>query len=102
MESLGYEMNWNVYGKIAHANVDALEAALDAENADNVATTALRNLVSAVKTPIGTENGVWQTLSPFDYFYNTEGKSWWAEAMKGESDKLYPVINKYAHLNNAN
>ncbi|MBQ9762505.1 MAG: hypothetical protein IJV82_05445 [Oscillospiraceae bacterium] len=39
----------------------------------------------------------WATLSPYSYFYNAEGKNWWAEAIKGDTDKLYPVINKYAH-----
>lgn len=39
----------------------------------------------------------WGTLSPYSYFYNEEGKNWWAEAVKGDTDKLYPVVNKYAY-----
>lgn len=101
MESIGVEMNWDEFAKIAWKNTDELEAALDPDNTDGMNTTALRQLIASAKTPLGTENGVWQTLSPYDYFYNTEGKSWWAEALKGDADKLYPVINKYAHADNA-
>ena len=41
--------------------------------------------------------GAFETHSPFYYFYNAEGKNWWAEAIKGNTDELYPVINKYAN-----
>ena len=44
-----------------------------------------------------TVNSYYQTYSPFYYFYNAEGKNWWAEAIKGDIGELYPVINKYAH-----
>ena len=30
------------------------------------------------------------------HFYNADGKNWWAEAIKGDPNKLYPVINKHA------
>ncbi len=36
-----------------------------------------------------------QTYSPYWYFYNTEGKNWWAEAMKGDTNEVYPVINRH-------
>jgi hypothetical protein len=39
----------------------------------------------------------YQTLSPYYYFYNAEGKNWWAEALKGDTNKLYPVPSKFAY-----
>ena len=47
------------------------------------------------------ERWKYQTYSPYWYFYNAEGKNWWAEAMKGTWGTLYPVINKYAKTNTA-
>ena len=38
----------------------------------------------------------YQTYSPYWYFYNTEGKNWWAEAIKGDTGEVYPVINRHA------
>lgn len=43
----------------------------------------------------------YQTYSPYYYFYNTEGRSWWAEAIKGDSNKVYPVVNRFAYTTNA-
>lgn len=48
-----------------------------------------------------TTNYEYQTMSPYYYFYNADGKNWWAEAIKGDTDKVYPVINKYAKGNTA-
>ncbi len=42
----------------------------------------------------------WGTLSPYYYFYNEEGKNWFAEAIKGSRNTLYPVVNKHAFSNN--
>ena len=41
-------------------------------------------------------SNAYETYSPFYYFYNTEGQNWWAEAIKGDTDEIFPVINKYA------
>lgn len=43
----------------------------------------------------------YQTYSPYYYFYNTEGRSWWAEAIKGDSNKVYPVVNRFAYTTDA-
>lgn len=36
------------------------------------------------------------TQSPYGYFYNPKGQNWLAEAIKGDPNELYPVVNKYA------
>ncbi len=55
---------------------------------------SMMELVREVTAP---NNGdAYQTMSPYYYFYNADGKNWWAEAIKGDTDKVYPVINKYA------
>lgn len=114
MEKAGYPCDWALYAELTYINKEAIDDALDpgdlkdpmdAEDPtkhQNVETTDIRKLIEKIKTPTGTENGVYQTLSPYAYFYNAEGKNWWAEAIKGNTDQLYPVINKYALENNPN
>ena len=51
-------------------------------------------LVTSMRTR--SDDRVYQTFSPYHYFYNTEGRNWWAEAIKGDEDELYPVINMFA------
>ena len=114
MESVGYPCDWNLYADLVFVNKEAIDNALDPDDLkdpldeedptkhQDIESTDLRNLIQKIKTPTGTENGVYQTLSPYAYFYNAEGKNWWAEAIKGNTDQLYPVINKYALENNPN
>ena len=114
MEAAGYPCDWNLYADLVFVNKEAIDNALDPDDLkdpldeedptkhQDIETTDIRNLIQKIKTPTGTENGVYQTLSPYAYFYNAEGKNWWAEAIKGNTDQLYPVINKYALENNPN
>ena len=69
----------------------------------NEETINLRSLMVAAMAEATTlgDGYEWGTLSPYSYFYNEEGKNWWAEAIKGDTDKLYPVINKYAEVDHA-
>lgn len=114
MKSLGYSCDWDLYAELTFINKEAIDDALDPDDLkdpldeedptkhQNIETTDIRKLIEKIKTPTGSENGVYQTLSPYAYFYNAEGKNWWAEAIKGNTDQLYPVINKYALENNPN
>lgn len=95
MEALGVDFDWDTYARLCEVNRGTLKSTLGLENARD----AVRYLIQKIKTPLE-GYGDYQTLSPYDYFYNAEGKNWWAEAMKGNTDKLYPVINKYAHTDN--
>lgn len=99
MEALGEDFTWEDYARIAYVNRSSLPTVDVESDAGTVSTNIRQALVSSMKSPVA-GYGDYQTLSPYDYFYNAEGKNWWAEAMKGETDQLYPVINKYAFSNN--
>ena len=94
MESIGVSCDWNLYARLIEQNKSRMEVYLP-----KPAREMLSDLIVKIKTPVA-GYGDYQTLSPYDYFYNAEGKNWWAEAMKGDTDKLYPVINKYAFEDN--
>lgn len=96
MEAVGYPCDWDLYARLAEVNRNALGAEYNTPDAPR---QIVRDLIAKMKIPVG--DGGYQTLSPYDYFYNAEGKNWWAEAIKGDTDKLYPVINKYAFEDNA-
>ena len=96
MKALGVDFDWDLYARLCEVNRTAIKNALGLENPRD----ALRSLIEKMKTPVA-GYGDYQTLSPYDYFYNAEGKNWWAEAMKGDPDKLYPVVNKNAFTDNA-
>lgn len=81
-EITGQELTWNKFVQIAYRQSNAMQE-------------KLRDIMAQVTT-LG-EKMEWGTLSPYAHFYNAEGKNWWAEAIKGDTDKLYPVINKYAY-----
>ena len=95
MESIGVPCDWKLYAKIAEVNKSSIQKKFGY----NAGRDVFRTLIDNMLTPVS-GYGDYQTLSPYYYFYNTEGKNWWAEAMKGDTNKLYPVINKYAHENN--
>jgi hypothetical protein len=77
MESIGVECGWDLFAKIAYKNGQDV--------------TALVKKMRVV--PSGFTHA---TASPYTYFYNAEGRNWWAEAIKGDPDTLYPVVNRYA------
>ena len=88
----GQECTIDIFTRIAYKNRSKYAA--DNTEGSNV----LKELVASLKKP--TEGKDHQTYSPYYYFYNADGKHWMAEAMKGDTDKLYPVINKYAKEDN--
>ena len=67
---------------------------------DSWTVDANGNVTSGINT-LYNERYQYQTYSPYWYFYNTEGKNWWAEAIKGDTDKVYPVINRHANKSTA-
>jgi len=83
MKEIGVDCNWELFAQIA---------------IDNVGDSRLDTVYGELTT-LG-ENMKWGTLSPYYYFYNEDGKNWFAEAIKGKRDTLYPVVNKYAKTNN--
>ena len=91
-EVTGEKCTIDIFTRIAYKNRKTFEANGDTTN------VLLTDLVTALKTP--TDGKDHQTYSPYYYFYNADGKNWMAEAMKGDADKLYPVINKYAKEDN--
>ena len=91
-EVTGEACTIDTFTRIAYRNRDRF-----AEN-NTAGTNMLKELVASLKKP--TEGKDHQTYSPYYYFYNADGKHWMAEAMKGDTDKLYPVINKYAKEDN--
>ena len=95
MEAIGVTCDWNLYARLAEVNKAALKTEYGLVGARDLFTS----MISKIKTPVA-GYGDYQTLSPYDYFYNADGKNWWAEAIKGDPNKLYPVINKYAFENN--
>jgi len=84
LEELGVNCNWELLTQIAISNVS------DAK---------LSNVYAEITTLA--EGKEWGTLSPYYYFYNEEGKNWYAEAIKGSRSELYPVVNKHAFSNNS-
>ena len=95
MESIGVTCDWNLYARLAEVNKSSIQAEYGLEKPRDL----FRTMIEKIRTPVA-GYGDYQTLSPYDYFYNAEGKNWWAEAIKGDPNKLYPVINKYAFENN--
>lgn len=83
MNELDISMDWELFSQIVISNVS--DGRLDAVYSE------LTTLEEGMK---------WGTLSPYYYFYNEEGKNWFAEAIKGSRNTLYPVINKHAFSNN--
>ena len=94
-EHVSIELTYDLLNKIAYANREVV-VGKDAAGNDLTVGDLLYALMTEAFTTDG--NG-YETLSPYAYFYNEDGKNWWAEAMKGDTDKLYPVINKYADHN---
>lgn len=95
MKSIGVDCDWALYARLAEKNKAAIQTEYGLVNPRD----AFRTLIEKMKTPVD-GYGDYQTLSPYDYFYNADGKNWWAEAIKGDPNKLYPVINKYAFEDN--
>lgn len=83
MEELGINCGWELFVQIA---------------TQNVSDVRLDTVYSELTTLAEGMN--WGTLSPYYYFYNEEGKNWYAEAIKGSRAELYPVVNKHAFSNN--
>ena len=79
MNAMDIDCNWELFVQIAQLN----GYQMDLQRAYGEVTTLA-------------EGKNWGTLSPYYYFYNEEGKSWMAEAIKGSSTEVHPVINKYA------
>ena len=94
LESIGVDFTWQLFTEIAEKNRKNLKDSTTDEYA------ALKKLITRLKTP--TEGNEYGTHSPYTYFYNEEGKNWWAEAIKGDPDKTYHVINKYAFEDDTN
>ncbi len=84
MSELGINCNWELFVQIATQNIS-----------DGRLDTIYTELTTLA------EGKEWGTLSPYYYFYNEEGKNWYAEAIKGSRAELYPVVNKYAFSNNS-
>ncbi len=95
MAAVGVECDWALYARLTEVNRGVIKTTLNTDTARG----AVRDLIEKMRVPVA-GYGDYQTLSPYDYFYNAEGKNWWAEAIKGDRDKLYPVINKYAKVSN--
>ncbi|MBQ2244578.1 MAG: hypothetical protein II320_01925, partial [Oscillospiraceae bacterium] len=100
---MGREVTWIDLVQIAYRSADRVG---DDQSKDSLGyvevggvqydlQTMLKEIYAEVT--VVNEGYEWATLSPYHYFYNEDGKNWWAEAIKGDTDKLYPVINKYAH-----
>ncbi len=83
MKELGINCGWELFVQIA---------------TENVADGRLDDVYGELTTL--NEGMNWATLSPYYYFYNEDGKNWFAEAIKGDRSELYPVVNKHAFSNN--
>ena len=101
-EVLGRELGWNEFVQIAHKNralfasaYTGTDTTLDTDAKKGLAV--MQSLVTKLRSQASSSTASHYTVSPYSYFYNAEGKNWWAEAIKGDTDTLYPVINKYAH-----
>lgn len=93
--ALGIDDSFDYFTQIAYKNIDSLTNFKNAMG-ESDGEAALTEFVNQVYTKNFDGDSYWATLSPYAYFYNKDGKNWWAEAIKGDSDKIYPVINKYA------
>ena len=108
-KAAGWEMNWEaffqmIYAQFYRKNIRKINVGYDYGIEDASGKTMyhinaqwIADLFVELKTPVDSTKH--ETYSPYYYFYNNEGKNWWAEAMKGDTDKLYPVINKFAKGN---
>ena len=81
MKSIGIDCTWDLFAKIAYKNLGE---------------EAMIEFTESIRTQ--TDGSQYNTLSPYAHFYNQDNnKNWWAEAIKGDVNSLYPVINKYAY-----
>ena len=107
MKAVGVDCDWELLWQIAYELYTHHNRGLTLADGSALvyhgAVATGKNVVEAVtmsmRKPSYDASGnqyKYQTLSPYYYFYNAEGKNWWAEALKGDNHKLYPVISKFA------
>lgn len=80
-DHVGIELTYDLLAKLAYANREAV-VGKNAEGNDIKVGDYLQALLTELRTTDG--NGC-----PYAYFYNEDGKNWWAEAMKAWSDQVY-------------
>lgn len=108
MKAIGVNCDWELLWQIAYElythhstrTVALADGSIIQRNGQNATGEKLLEAVTmSMRKPSYDAAGnqyKYQTLSPYYYFYNAEGKNWWAEALKGDNHKLYPVISKFA------
>lgn len=99
MGNMGYDISWDQFAKIAYRN-RAYNS--DGTNPAGSGYGEIGNLLMTLLDGIRAVPGDgYYTLSPYAYFYNPDGLNWWAEAIKGKTTELYPVIicGKYFYYN---
>ena len=107
MKAVGVDCDWELLWRIAYELYTHHNRGLTLADGSALvyhgAVATGKNVVEAVtmsmRKPSYDASGSqyrYQTLSPYYYFYNAEGRNWWAEALKGDNHKLYPVISKFA------
>lgn len=103
MKSIGVDCDWELFWKIAyklytHHSTRTVRLAngtiIQRDGKNATGAKLLEAVTMSLRKPSG--NYAYQTLSPYYYFYNAEGKNWWAEALKGDTNKLHPVVSKFA------
>ena len=82
-------------GKLVKILVDDAEE--DTTDAVNVNSKISREAAQEFLRLIRQNNTsyTYSTYSPYWYFYNEKGLNWWAEAIKGDTSQVWPVINRH-------